>query len=910
MKATLEQETLRNYSASVTLRQGRTLHLRPIRSEDEDRLIAFINRLNWHTIYLRFHHVMTQMSREQAQALCTVDFENTFALVGIVGEEPDEKIIAVARYVRLPKGDSAEVAFTVEDSYHGQGIGTHMLEQLAFIARTQGIRTLEAEVLAENKDMMIVFQDSGFRVAEELEYGVYRVVLDIEPTEAYEEKSAERQRIATVASLRAFVEPKSIAVIGASQKPGSIGNILFRNILQNGYNGVLYPVNPNAKVIASVRSYASILEIPEEVDLAVVVVPAKAVYKTVQECGRKGVKGVVVISAGFGEVSAEGKVKEKELAQLASRYGMRLVGPNCMGVINTNPNVSMNATFSRVFPPGGDIAFCTQSGALGLAILEYAKGLNIGLSSFASIGNRADVDTTDLLQYWEQDENSNVILLYVESFGSPRRFARTARQLSAKKPVVVVKSGRTSAGAKAAASHTGAMASTDVASSALFKQAGMIRVDTLDELFDVAGVLSHQPIPRGRRVAILTNGGGPGIMTADACASAGLELPNLSDEAVAELKSFLSPQASVGNPVDMTADGGAEVYDKALAVLAREENIDIVIVIFVPPIVTEPEAVAAVVRKHAPEFRRRGKTLVSSFMSARGASLDLGSQEEGFVPTFTFPESTAMALRRACEYNEWRQKPTGVVPDLPGIDRAKARGIINTALGNTADRPLWLDAQSIEQLMAAYGIQGVPSGVAYTPQEAAKVAKDLGMPVVVKLMSDTIAHKTDVGGVVLDLRTEQDVERAFTQIKERLAKIGRDHEMQGVVIQKMITKGVETIVGVSQDPAFGPLILFGMGGITAELFKDVVLRIHPLTDVDAKEMVRSVKTYKLLSGWRGAKPADIEALEDLLLRISAMVEDLPEITELDLNPVKVQDVGEGYYFVDARVLINDASSTL
>jgi acetyltransferase len=818
-------------------------------------------------------------------------------------EEGEERVIAVGRYKRLPRKDAAEVAFVVEDAHQGKGIGTHLLEQLATIARGKGIRLFEGEVLADNREMMQVLRDSGFHITQELGQGVYRVVLDLSPTPVVEERSMEREKVAAVASLMPLLKPHSIAVIGASRREGAIGNRLFRNLLHQGFNGVLYPVNPNAEVVASVKAYPSILDVPGEVDLAVVIVPAQAVCRVVEQCGRKGVRGIVVISAGFGESGEEGMVRQNKLLEITRNYGMRLVGPNCMGIINTDPRVNMNATFSPVFPPTGRIAFGTQSGALGLAILEYAKNLNIGLSTFVSIGNRADVSSNDLMQYWKEDPATDVILLYLESFGNPKKFARTARSITATKPVVAVKSGRTPAGSRAAMSHTGALATTEVASEALFRQAGIIRVDTLEELFDVASLLSHQPVPLGRRVAVLTNGGGPGILTADACAAQGLELPTLSDRTLAKLKEFLPPGASLGNPIDMTAEATAEEYRRALELLAQDNNIDIVIAIFIPPIVTQPEVAARAIREAAPPFRKQGKTLVASFMGSRGDPSELGSQEEGYVPSFAFPESTATALAKACDYSDWLRRPKGMIPKLENINKKKAGRITKATLKGGAERPLWLDAASITGLLDSYGIHVVWSKLARTAEEAANVAKKIGFPVAVKLVSDSITHKTEVGGVILNLRSQKKVEQAFIQIRERLVSLGREKEMQGVVVQEMISRGIEVIIGVTQDPSFGPLILFGMGGIYAELLKDVTFRIHPLTDVDAREMIRSVKAYQLLKGWRGAEPSDIEALEDLLLRISAMVEDLPQIAELDLNPVKVLERNNGYVVVDARVML-------
>ena len=719
-----------------------------------------------------------------------------------------------------------------------------------------------------------------------------------------EDKTIEQEKIATIASLQALLWPRSIAVIGASRRQATIGNRLFHNLLQQEFKGVVYPVNPNAEAVASVKTAPSVLDISGGVDLAIVIISADEVNQAIEQCGQKGVRGIVVISAGFGEIGTEGKKKQDAMLETCRRYGMRLVGPNCMGIINADPEVNMNATFSSVFPHFGNIALGTQSGALGLAILEYAVNLNIGLSTFVSIGNRADVSSNDLLQYWVEDPATDVILLYLESFGNPRKFARIARSITPTKPIVVVKSGRTPAGSRAAASHTGALATAEVASEALFAQSGMIRVDTLEELFDVANMLSHQPIPSGRRVAILTNGGGPGILTADACVERGLELPALSDKTLSGLKSFLSSRASFANPVDMTAEATADEYDRALRLLAQDDNIDIVIVIFIPPIVTQAEAVASAIRTVAPEYRRRSKALVASFMGSRGASIELGSEEECCIPSFAFPEDTATAIAKACEYNDWLKRPKGGIPEVVNIDSRKASQIVMSALEKSTARPLWLDANSVTELLDAYGIRLTQSRTAASAEEAVKAAEDIGFPVVVKLISDTIVHKTEVGGVILDLRSEKEVEQAFVQIRECLVSVRREHEMQGVVVQKMISGGIEIIIGVTQDPSFGPLIMFGMGGIHTELFKDVTFRIHPLTNVDAHEMVRSVKAYQLLEGWRGAKTSDIKALEELLLRVSAMVEKLPQMAELDLNPVKVLEVDKGYVVVDARVMLS------
>lgn len=903
MVTSLSGNDLEKYKMTVILKDGSPLHLRAIRRDDEDKLIALVSRLSPRTSYLRYHHVMTELTREQAQRFATVDYDNTFALVATAGEGPQERIIAVARYYRLPRQDRAEVAFVVEDAYQGRGIGTHLLEQLSEIARERNMRAFEMEVLTENENMLRVVKDTGFQVAQQVQQGVYRMTLDITPIPAVAEKAAERERVSAIASMKAFLRPHSIAVIGASRRPGSIGNKLFHNILQEDFKGVVYPVNPNAEAVASVKAYPTITDIPGDIDLAIVIVPAELVQEAVEQCGRKGVRGIIVISSGFGETGTDGKKRQEQLLETVRSYGMRLVGPNCMGVINTAPDVTLNATFSGVFPPSGRIAFATQSGALGLAILEYARSLNIGLSTFLSIGDRADVSSNDLMQYWQDDPETGIILLYLESFGNPKKFARIVRSVTRTKPVIVVKGGRTPAGMRATASHTGALATAEVVSQAILNQVGVVRVDTLEELFDAASLFSSQPLPKGRRVAILTNGGGPGIMTADACGAHGLEVAGLSEKTASGLRGFLHREASVGNPIDMTAEASAEDYGRSLKLLAEDDLIDIVIVIFVPPILTQEEEVAKAIREISPEFCLRGKTLVASFMGSHGAGTGLATPGVCCVPSFVFPEATAMALARACEYSDWLKRPPGTVPVLPGVDKRRASQTVSSALKASTIRPFWLDADAVAALLGAYGIRMVKAKPATSVEQAANAADEIGYPVAVKLLSNTIMHKTDVGGVVLGVSSRDDVANAYREIAGRLTGLGKIGEMQGVMVQEMVSEGVEVIVGMTQDASVGPLLMFGLGGVHAELFKDVVFRIHPLADIDAAEMVRAVKAYQLLQGWRGAKPSDIKSLEELLLRVSALIEDMPQVVELDLNPVMALEQGKGYVVVDARIRV-------
>ena len=581
-----------------------------------------------------------------------------------------------------------------------------------------------------------------------------------------------------------------------------------------------------------------------------------------------------------------------------------MLGPNCMGMINTNPEINLNATFSGVVPPPGNIAFATQSGALGSAILMYATSLNIGLSTFVSIGNRADISSNELLQYWEDDPDTDVVLLYLESFGNPRKFTRVARSISSKKPVVAVTSNPIQHPSRTFASQTGAMATDQAATEALFKQAGILRADSLEDLFDTGSLLANQPLPKGNRVAILSNAGGPAILTAEACKARGLEIPALSPNTTSQLRSFLPPKAIITNPIDTSSEFTVEQYHEALHLLLDDENVDIVIVIFIPPILRLSDEFAAVIREVAPLFRKQGKPLVTSFLGLKGPRIELGSKEKGYVPSYTFPESMAGALSRALEFSQRLKMPVGKIPEFADINKNKADAIIKSALEKSGESQAWLDAESILGLLDCYGIKFVTLKLARTPVEAAAAAKEMGCPVAVKILSGKIPQRMDVNGVILDCRAEEEVEQAFIRISENMDGVGRRKDMDGVIVQKMVQGGIEVIVGVTQHPAFGPLIMFGLGGVYAELFKDVTFSIHPATDIDAHDMVRAVKAYQMLEGWRGSQRADIESIEELILRISALVENHPQITEMDLNPVKVLAQGEGYLVVDGRILVS------
>jgi acetyl coenzyme A synthetase (ADP forming)-like protein len=729
--------------------------------------------------------------------------------------------------------------------------------------------------------MLRVFADAGFDVSRKLESGTMEVRLEIAPTGAYRERVDERDHVAVVASLRPFFEPRSVAVLGASSRRGTIGGELFRNILAGEFAGSAYPVNLKGEPVAGVRGYRSIEEIPDDVDVAVICVPGQGVIEAAEGALRKGTKAICVVSAGFAETGAEGARRQERLLALARAHGARLIGPNCLGIAVGGPR--LNATFGPREIAFGNVGFSSQSGALGLALLEEAQARGLGLSAFVSIGNKADVSSNDLLEFWEEDDATDVVLLYLESFGNPRKFARLARRVARRKPILAMKGGRSRVGQRAASSHTAALAGSTAAVNALFHQAGVIRADSLEELVDVAALLSAQPLPRGRRVAVMTNAGGLGILCADACEEAGLELPPPSEETRAALAGLVPREASLANPIDLLGSASGTTYEAVLPHLLADPAFDAVAVLFVPTVVAGTDDVAQAVRRAVDAVPELDKPVVASFVVAGGTPPVL-LQGDRPLAAFPYPESAARALGRAADRAEWLRRPAGSVPELEGIDASGAVAVVRAALGASTD--VWLDAAQTRALLSAYGIPLVAERLAETADEAVSAAAELGYPVVVKT-AVAGAHKTETGGVALDLADESAVRGA-------VRRIGAP-----VLVQQMVKGGAELLAGAVQDPVFGPLVAFGPGGVLAELIGQAQFRIAPLTDADAEELVTSGKAGQLVRGFRGAQPADAAAVADLVLRLSRLADDLPEVAELDLNPVKA--LPDGCVAVDARV---------
>jgi acetate---CoA ligase (ADP-forming) len=831
-------------------------------------MIDFFAGLSEQSLHFRFHGTRS-VGPALVRPFLEPDWKELGALAGTMEEDGVERIVALATWSRLRDPTVAEVAFAVADSMQGKGIGTRLLEQLADLAAAEGIRRFVAEVLPQNVAMLSVFTDAGFDISRELAGGTVEVEFSITPTERYRESVDRRDHEAVVSSLRPFFAPKAVAVLGASPRAGSIGGTVCRNIVEGGFQGDVHAVNRSGESVAGLSAFQSVEAIPGEIDLAVICLPAEAVLAGARAALEHGARAVCVISAGFSEVGAEGHAREEELVALIRSRGARLLGPNCLGLFVEESH--LNATFAPSSFPPGRIGFSSQSGALGLALLEQSAARALGFSSFVSIGNKADLSSNDLLEYWEDDPATQVVLLYLESFGNPRHFSRIAARLARTKPILAMKSGRTRSGARAAGSHTAALAGSEEAVDALFRQAGVIRALTAEELVDVAAVLSEHPIPRGRRVAVITNAGGLGILCADACEAADLELPSLASETTAALSDVLPREASVANPVDMLGSATSETYRRTVPIVLADPGIDAVIALFVPA----ATVLAADVWAALSDVEETDKPILPVVVAS-----------ESPVGSFQYPESAARALGRAVERSEWLRRPVGTVPEPEGIDRSAAEDIVAAALARAEDT--WLEPVEVRALLDAYGIAFVSEEIAESPAQAAAAAAKIGFPVVVKT-AEAGVHKTERGAVALGLETAAAVQEAASRIGGR------------VVVQQMVSGGAELLAGVVQDPTFGPLVAFGPGGVFAELIGEAAFRIAPLTDVDAAELVHSGKTGQLVAGFRGKAPNDASALTDLLHRLSRLAVDLRSVAELDLNPVLA--LPEGCVAVDARVQV-------
>ncbi len=842
------------------LSDGGTAHVRPIRPDDAAMLRSFYSRLSAESIYFRYFGPRPRLTDKDVVWFTNVDYDNRVALIATIGTE----MVAVVRYDRISPRDHAEVAFLVEDAHQGRGVASVLMEHLRAAARERGIKTFIADVLPGNHRMMGLFRQAGYTAQSQFEDGVVRMTLDLSSTETAQEVRLAREHRAEARSIARLLNPESVAVIGASREPGGIGQAVLRNLLAADFTGPVYPVHRQVRAVAGVRAYRNVSAIDGEVDLAVLAVPAEGVLELVEECAQKGVKGLVVLSSGFGETGPEGRARQEELVHIARGYGMRVVGPNCLGIANTDPAVRLNATLAATLPGRGRVGFFSQSGALGTALLQRVAQRGMGISTFVSAGNRADVSGNDLLQYWEEDPSTDVILLYLESIGNPRKFTRLARRISRSKPIVVVKSRGVPGGHRAPV-----LALPDTALSSLFAQAGVIRVDDLVQLFDVAQLLAHQPLPEGPRVGVVGNSDALTLLAEEACAGAGLE-----------------PRP----PVNLGAQAGAAEFAEALRRVLAE--VDAAVAIYMPPIPGESREVAEALLEAA---RESGKPVLATFQGQMGMPPDLRvpggpgdeSPQRGSIPSFPAPEEAVRALAHAVRYAQWRGRPPGMVPHVEDVDTAEARRIVAAALSGDeaagegmAGEGMAGEEREIDAspLLACYGIEVWPAHVAADAEEAVAIAERLGGPVVVKPADPEDARRA--GTVRIGLTDPAGVRQAYADLA---ALLGRDTPL---AVQRMAPQpSVPTVVGVTQDRYFGGVVTFGLGEVTARLLGDQAYRLAPVTAEDAAGLVRSVRAAPLLFGEYGYQAVAVEALEELLVRVGLLADALPEVARMDLDPV-------------------------
>ncbi len=869
-------------SVYALLADGRTVEIRPVTAADFTAVKAMHEAMSPNNAYLRFFSLSRLAAEQEARRVTREPGPDHAALLAVY----DGEAVGLASFeVARNGGKTAEIAFAVADTMHHRGIATLLLEHLVSLARARQLEALTAETLQENIDMLRVFSDAGLPVVSKREDGVVSITIPLPPDDAgrqledYLDTVAVRERSANVASLRPVFAPRSVAVIGASRGTGGVGRSVLDNIAAGGFAGHLYAVNPNARQIGGVPCFPDVESLPETPDLAVLAVPPLAVVDTAEACGQRGVRGLVVLTAAIdAPVSAD-------LLAVCRRHGMRLIGPNCFGI--AVPSIGLDATFAAANPAAGSVGLVMQSGGIGFAMVDHLTRLGIGISSFASVGNKLDVSSNDMLQWWEQDEQTKAAVLYIESFGNPRKFARTARRAGLKMPVLTVHAGRTEAGQQAAASHTAAIASPLVSREALFEQAGIVATPSFGELMGATALLSTQPPPAGRTVAIVSNVGGAGVLAADACTDLGLTVHHPGGQTRRRLRTVIPAGGAVNGPVDTTAPVSADVFRRVLETLGGDEGVHSIIALVLRTGATGDllQAIAeadvgvplAVVVLNQPEAVR------------------LVDTKGGKAPAYAYPETAARALSRAVRYAEWRATPRQTVPSFPDVDAERAREIVHTFLAKHPDGG-WLQQHDVIALLQLYRIPLVSTTVAHTADDAAAVAAQAGYPVALKAEVPGLSHKTDAGAVLLDLRTEAGVRSGYRQLAERFGA-----RLAGVAIQPMITGGTEVLVGVKDDQMFGPLVVFGLGGVATEVLADHAARLAPLTESDADTLINSIRSAPLLHGHRGTPAADLTALRDVLLRVSRLTDDLPEITELDLNPVIARP--DSAVAVDARIRI-------
>jgi acyl-CoA synthetase (NDP forming)/GNAT superfamily N-acetyltransferase len=857
------------------LADGRVVLVRAVGPADADAVLTLHTRLSEHDRYLRFFGAGTRILDTITRRITRAPDRAHAAVGAWLGG----RLAGIAHYETLPDATTAEVALVVDGTVQARGLGTLLLEHLAAVARRHGVTRFEAEVLVENRRMIKVFADAGLSYRMTTDGPERRVEISLTEDERYAAAVDERDRVADVASLAKVLAPRSIVVVGAGREPRSAGHAVLRNLIDGGYTGTLTAVNPHANEIIGVPCLPSISELMTTPDLAVVCVPAAAVPDAVEQCGRAGVAAVVIVSAGVSGTDGAARVHAS-----VRRHGMRLVGPNCVGVVNTDPAVSMDATFIRGGIPRGTTGIVTQSGGVGIALVELLRQLGLGVSTLVSTGDKYDVSGNDLLLWWRHDEHTSAVVLYLESFGNPRKFARLARGLAQTKPVLAVRSASSDVAQAAAASHTAAAATPAVTRDALFEQAGVIAVDTVSELTDVLATLAWQPLPGGNRVAILSNAGGAGVLAADACVHNGLTVSALGAATEAALTRLLPAHATIANPVDTTAGVDAATFGACLEVLLADDGIDAVLVAGVPTALADPLTAVA------PIAGARRKTVV---VARPGQLASVTSLVDGTGPaSFADPAAAAAALGRIATYAAWRRRPVSPPVHPPGIRLSEARDLVREFLAAGRDGG-WLPPEKTMRLLRLFGIPAIRSVPATDADSAVAALRALGGPVAVKVVAAGVLHKARAGGVVLDVSTEEELLAALAGFRDRFGDA-----VHGVLLQPMVRPGRELIIGVDSDDTFGPLVVFGLGGTDTDLIADRTALLTPLSEVDAERMVHGLRSSAALFEGAGALPAG--ALVDVLTRVSRLAECLPEISELDLNPVVVGADGT-CQVLDARV---------
>jgi acyl-CoA synthetase (NDP forming)/GNAT superfamily N-acetyltransferase len=888
-------------AAYALLTDGSTIKIRPASPGDADAVRDMHAAMSPDNMYLRFFSLSPSAAQQEAQRVCREPEPDHAALLAW----REGELIGVASYEPTGKEGVAEIAFAVSDHMHGRGVATLLLEHLVSVARRRKLTAFTAQTLADNTAMLRVFADAGLPVQRQSADGVVDMTFPLpggetdQRLDGYLESVASRESRADVASLRHLLQPASVAVVGASRRRGTVGRAILRNIVTGGFVGNVYAVNPHAHSMEGVPCLTSVDDLPDAVDLAVIAVPAAAVPAVAAACGRRGVRSLVVITAGLGPQGAD-------LLAICRRYGMRLVGPNCFGI--AVPRIGLDATFAVQHPLAGSAGLVVQSGGVGVSLLEHLSRLGIGVSSFASVGDKYDVSSNDMLMWWDQDTATRLAMLYVESFGNPRAFARTARRVARRLPVLTVMSGRSAAGQRAAASHTAAAATPLVNQEALFAQTGIIAVPGLGELIEAAAMIASQPLPAGNRVAIVSNAGGAGVLAADACGDNGLQVVTLGSATQRKLAKLLPPGATFAGTVDTTAAVSLDAFSSCLEEVAADDGVDAVLVVTVPTAicdlrrvinvvdVTKPLAVVLLEQAETVRLLRRDGVVP---LSGDGtATPGVGRDGPGAVPAYAYPEDAARALGHAARYQAWRSRHRGSLPDFTGVRLAEARALITRFLAGSPAGG-WLPAAQAADLLACYQMPVIASRLAGSPDDAVRAAAELGGPVVLKAQAEGVVHKTDAGAVKLDLHGEQEVRAGY---QELVATFGT--ALHGVLVQPMVAEGLEVLIGLVQEPVFGPLVVFGLGGVATEVLADHAARLNPLTDTDADELIRSVQAAPLLFGHRGRPAVDTAALTDTLLRVSRLADDFPEVTELDLNPVMARQ--DGAQAVDVRVRISPA----